>query len=123
VFKRIALVNAHGGNSGLIQAVVREWLSLKPGVLVSVIDYWREAGIPLGHADKVEERVAKHLGILDEGFTVHCESVADAGSIKVVQGPDREVGLEARSVEDDHGEPGDAAVRAVYQALRRLATL
>ncbi len=54
--KRLVVVNAHGGNSGLVQAIGRQ-----EGFYV--VDFWRACGIKVGHCDGVEVAVAKRLGI------------------------------------------------------------
>ncbi len=57
---RIAFVNGHGGNSGLLEAGARE-AARRAGVAVAVIDYWRVAGLRLGHCDGVEEALLREL--------------------------------------------------------------
>ncbi len=54
----LVVVNAHGGNSGLLQALAREH-----GFYV--IDIYKACGIKVGHAGKVECFVAKALGVID----------------------------------------------------------
>jgi len=54
--KELVVVNAHGGNSGLVQAIARQ-----EGFYV--VDFWRACGIKVGHCDGVEVGVAKELGI------------------------------------------------------------
>ena len=54
--KELVVVNAHGGNSGLVQALGRQ-----EGFYV--VDFWKACGIKVGHCDEVEVKVAKALGI------------------------------------------------------------
>ena len=54
--KKLVVVNAHGGNSGLIQAIARQYDFF-------VIDFWKACNIRVGHCDGVERTVAKELGI------------------------------------------------------------
>lgn len=119
-FKRIALINAHGGNSGLLDAVVREWLShRREGIRVVLIDYWKEAGIALGHADNVEESIAKHLGIVSAEFSIRCEKSTSPDDIRREPGPEKEAGM---SIQAEHpNDIGERIVEAVYKALKNLA--
>ncbi len=54
--KALVVVNAHGGNSGLVQAIGRQY-----GFFV--VDFWKACKIKVGHCDAVERAVAKELGI------------------------------------------------------------
>jgi len=54
--KELVVVNAHGGNSGLVQAVGRQ-----EGFYV--VDFWKACGIKVGHCDGAEVSVAKALGM------------------------------------------------------------
>ncbi|MCE4600280.1 MAG: creatininase family protein [Desulfurococcales archaeon] len=70
---KLAIVNAHGGNSGLLEAVSRE-LSKKYGVLLGVFDYWRVSGLKLGHCDDIERDLLSSLLYLDPDCS--CEHTA-----------------------------------------------
>ncbi len=54
--KVLVVVNAHGGNSGLVQAIARQY-----GFIA--IDFWKACRIRVGHCDGVEATVARELGI------------------------------------------------------------
>ena len=54
--KLLVVVNAHGGNSGLVQAIARQ-----EGFYA--VDFWRSCKIKVGHCDGVEVSVARELGI------------------------------------------------------------
>lgn len=57
---KIAILNGHGGNSGTLEAAARV-AARKYNVTVGVIDYWRAAGLRIGHCDKIEEELAGTL--------------------------------------------------------------
>ena len=65
---KLAIINGHGGNSGILEAAARE-ASAEAGVTIAVMDYWRLAGVRLGHCDKQEEELLR--GLL--GLTGKCE--------------------------------------------------
>ncbi|UXD22675.1 hypothetical protein IPA_07230 [Ignicoccus pacificus DSM 13166] len=54
----LVVVNAHGGNSGLLQAIARQ-----EGFYV--IDFYGSCGIKVGHSALTECLVAKVLGVID----------------------------------------------------------
>jgi len=58
--KKIVILNGHGGNSGILEAAARV-ISRKYNVVIGVIDYWRVAGLKLGHCDETEEMLMKDL--------------------------------------------------------------
>ncbi|MCE4612876.1 MAG: creatininase family protein [Desulfurococcales archaeon] len=119
-FRRIALVNAHGGNSGLLDAVVREWLSQRSNnIRITIIDYWKRAGILLGHADKIEEAIAKYLGVINAGFSIECEETTSLENIRQKPGPKEEAGI-LGSAPETANNIGELVVEAVYKALRGL---
>ena len=72
---KLAIVNGHGGNSGILEAAARE-AHAETGVTIAVIDYWRLAGVKLGHCDKQEEELLR--GLL--GLTSKCECPLKASS-------------------------------------------
>jgi len=119
-FRKIAIINAHGGNSGLLQAVTREWLSKRPGLIVSVVDYWREAGINLGHADKIEETIAKYLGVLDPNFSIDCDNIGSMDLLRITSGPERETGIQGYISGDFDPK---RLIESIYQYLKKLATV
>ena len=88
-FRRVALLNGHGGNSGLLEATAREWASHRPRALVVVVDYWRAAGLGLGHCCEAEERLLSEA----LGRRVRCgcsgsvSSVRGARAIRIRENP------------------------------------
>ena len=71
-FRRLVVLNAHGGNSGLIEAAAQEVVQELGGVIVAKIDYWRIAGVDIGHASEVEASIARELGIELESRPGEC---------------------------------------------------
>ncbi len=58
----IVFLNGHGGNSTPLEAAVREWASTRnPDYPVLVVDYWKVAGLRLGHCDPVEEGLLSQI--------------------------------------------------------------
>lgn len=64
-FERVVILNAHGGNTPIAMAAASEASHRLGAPLVAVIDYWRAAGIELGHACDIEEALARDLGIIE----------------------------------------------------------
>lgn len=60
--RRFVVVNGHGGNAGLLDAIARE-AGRRLGVEVLVVHYWVLAGVEVGHASRVEAEIARGLGI------------------------------------------------------------
>ncbi|MCS7107157.1 MAG: creatininase family protein [Acidilobaceae archaeon] len=110
-FKRIALLNAHGGNAGLLEAIARE-LS-REGAVIGVINYWQALGISLDHAGPGEAEVAKTLG-LEVSFG-RCEEEVSYTRPSIVAGRVRRTaGMRGRAQ-----EVGNMAER-VAEAIERL---
>jgi creatinine amidohydrolase len=61
--KRIALINAHGGNVGVAEAVLRNIASKHEGLVLALINYWELLNAKLDHAGPFEESVARALGL------------------------------------------------------------
>ncbi|MEM1873536.1 MAG: creatininase family protein, partial [Acidilobaceae archaeon] len=61
-FRRVAVINGHSSNSGLVKAALYE-ASAELGIKAVAIDYWRLSGIKLDHGGRVERAVARALGI------------------------------------------------------------
>lgn len=111
-FRRIALLNGHGGNAGLLEAAARE---LSEGVAIMVLNYWEAAGIRLDHAGPAEIAVARSLGI-DTNWE-DCEGVVlHAGKPRIVMG---RVKGPAKMVLEGSG-PQVSVEEAVAEALARL---
>lgn len=66
--RRAAIVNGHGGNSGVLEAAART-AARRYNLVIGVVDYWRPAGASLGHCDDLEVQLARDL----LGLTVECE--------------------------------------------------
>lgn len=62
--RKFALLNGHGGNSGVLEAAARV-ASRRNSVVVGVVDYWRLAGLRIGHCDEIEEALMKELLSID----------------------------------------------------------
>ncbi len=84
-FSRILLLNGHGGNSGLLYSATVEWVSRHRGSIVAIADYWRLAGVDIGHASRVEERLLSDAGV--EAYMGDCESIAIGGPGRIVNPP------------------------------------
>ena len=91
---KLAIVNAHGGNSGLLEAVSRE-LSLKHGVLLGVFDYWRVSGLKLGHCDDIERDLLSNLLYLDPDCS--CEHMASIPPYRLTGQLQPDTGIEGSS--------------------------
>ncbi|MFN4045710.1 MAG: creatininase family protein [Acidilobaceae archaeon] len=60
-FKRIAFLNGHGGNSSILEAVIRE--AAGEGYILALLNYWELSNVKLDHAGPIEKSVAEQLGI------------------------------------------------------------
>ncbi|MCE4620596.1 MAG: creatininase family protein [Desulfurococcales archaeon] len=111
---KLAIINGHGGNSGILEAAARE-ASARTGVTIAVIDYWRLAGVRLGHCDKQEEELLR--GLL--GLTSRCECPLKAHSkpYRITASNPPGTGLESQSWKSV-GE----IVRAVADAIVDFAS-
>ncbi len=76
-FKRIILLNGHGGNSGLLDAIAREFSAYLPNITLLVIDYWRPAGLRLGHCDELESSFLREA--LGKEIDCNCTKEIDLG--------------------------------------------
>lgn len=78
--ERIVFLNAHGGNSPALRAVLAEAsLLAQDEKLVALIDYWKVASLDLGHGSKLEASIAKGLGIHIEYDGKDCDKAEIAG--------------------------------------------
>jgi creatinine amidohydrolase len=64
-FRVVVILNGHGGNTPVARAAAAE-AAYRHGVRVVPLDYWRPAGLRLGHACDVEESIAAQLGVIGE---------------------------------------------------------
>ncbi|MEB3789392.1 MAG: creatininase family protein [Desulfurococcales archaeon] len=95
-FKKIVLLNGHGGNSGLLDAIAREFSAYLHNITLLVIDYWRPAGLRLGHCDELEsfflrEALGKDIDCgctkridLGKGYTRFTAAGTDPCGVKLV---------------------------------------
>ncbi len=82
--RRIALVNGHGGNSTILEAAARGWASRRREAVVVVADYWRPAGLRLGHCSSAEEALLREAGVAAEcSCWRRAESVESVRAIRV----------------------------------------
>ncbi len=119
-FRGILLVNGHGGNTGLLYSVAREAAS-SLGIVVGVAEYWRLLGVGLGHASRVEEYIARRLGLgVELGGCREDPGVLDPVIVK--PGPGTPVAVGSRGqVEGDPVEAVARLIASVYSEARRLA--
>ncbi|MEN2999948.1 MAG: creatininase family protein [Acidilobaceae archaeon] len=117
-FRRIALLNAHGGNAGLLEAIARE-LS-RDGLAIGVINYWQALGISLDHAGPAETEVARALG-LEAGFG-RCEEEVGHERPTIVAGKARRTaGMSGRAQEvSETAERVALALERLYEARGTL---
>ncbi len=114
-FRRIAILNGHGGNAGMLESIAREWV-LGKDAIVAVINYWRLIGADLGHASKSEELVARLLGInIDFGECIESREALDPVMIR--NPPIEPVKLESRQVPISREE----LIGGIVDILTRLA--
>ncbi|MFZ8793381.1 MAG: creatininase family protein [Acidilobaceae archaeon] len=119
-FRRIALINAHGGNVGVAEAVLRSIASRHEGVVLALINYWELLNAKLDHAGPFEEAVVRALGFnIDLG---ECASVGYEGKPRILLRTPREpskitMGVTGVSLDLE------ALVEALAGALRRVATV
>lgn len=110
-FKRVVLLNGHGGNAGLLEAAARE---LAERAAIMTLNYWEAAGSRLDHAGPIEIAVARALGIETGGEDCE-EMVIYSGRPRIAYGRARRP---AKMLVEGEA-PGDVA-EAVASALERL---
>lgn len=117
--KRIAVVNAHGGNKPLLESLLREHVSGLPvsGVVVGIANYWELAGTMLGHSDELERSLALYLGINVEGLD-ECQGSIDyaAGGQIISKGEPRA----ARYLPPDQKVDPERVVVELARFLRKV---
>lgn len=62
-FRRVVFLNGHGGNSSVVEAVMRGVASRFEGLVLALVNYWELLDIKLDHAGPVEESIASSLGV------------------------------------------------------------
>lgn len=111
--ERVVYINGHGGNSPALRAILAETTLLaKAGRLVALIDYWRVAGLDIGHASRVEAEIARSLGIEVNEGDAGCQQAALAGGGVHIYTPSGQ-GLEALDAKLDKVD--------VSQLINRMA--
>ncbi|MEB3765771.1 MAG: creatininase family protein [Desulfurococcales archaeon] len=76
-FKRIILLNGHGGNSGLLDAIAREFSAYLHNITLLVIDYWKPAELKLGHCDGLESFFLRET--IGKDIDCNCTKKIDLG--------------------------------------------
>ncbi len=115
-FRKIAVVNGHGGNSLVLEAIIREWLAKTDNVAIALIDYWKTVEVEIGHASMSEQEVAEHLGIEAE-FTECQKEAIITKKYKILTKPPKAT-IGAR-IEIQRGELV-GVIEGVYKALVEL---
>jgi creatinine amidohydrolase/Fe(II)-dependent formamide hydrolase-like protein len=74
-FKKIVILNAHGGNSNIISAVLSEIVSeiQENEITLAQVDYWKVAGFKLGHGDLIERSILKQLLNIEIDNEIKCD--------------------------------------------------
>ncbi|MDM7275824.1 MAG: creatininase family protein [Thermoprotei archaeon] len=113
-FKRIAFLNGHGGNSSILEAVLRE--AAGEGYALALVNYWEPLNIKLDHAGPTEKSVAEQLGIkVDMG---ECEEKASYKSRpRIVSG---KVGEPLTIIINQHAPTREHIVEENAKALEEL---
>ncbi len=84
-FKRIAFINGHGGNSSIIEAILRE--SAGESYTLALINYWEQLNIKLDHAGPTEKEIAEQLGVKAE--MGECEETQYRNKPRIITGKTR----------------------------------
>jgi creatinine amidohydrolase len=87
---KIVFLNGHGGNSYILESVLREWVKSNFNTIVLIINYWKVININIGHAGHAEYKIANALNInLEES---NCNGKIDLynGSAKIIINGPRE---------------------------------
>ncbi|MEB2793389.1 MAG: creatininase family protein [Caldisphaeraceae archaeon] len=85
--RRVLIINSHGGNSGLLEAIVREWINNYDKAIVILLDYWKVLNMEIGHAGKTEESLSKLIGISSIGNCKGIVKISKVRSKVIVKGP------------------------------------
>ncbi|MGC8572650.1 MAG: creatininase family protein [Caldisphaera sp.] len=89
--KKIVFLNGHGGNSYILESVLREWISNNSETIILLINYWKVLNINIGHAGNVEKSIAKALNINIEESECNGKIDLYNGNAKIiVSGPKEE---------------------------------
>jgi creatinine amidohydrolase len=117
--KRVVLLNAHGGNAGVAEAILRGLASKHEGLVLALVNYWELLNVRLDHGGPVEEAVARALGLeVDFG---NCVDVGYESRPRVILGSPREP---SRVVLEGTVPPlgPEALIGALAEALRKIAS-
>ncbi|MGC8567398.1 MAG: creatininase family protein [Caldisphaera sp.] len=87
--KKIVIINGHGGNSGILEAILRELVNnFERNTILLLVNYWKILKLNIGHSGNTEEKIAKLFGI--DNIT-NCKGVVelnDSGIKIIVKGPE-----------------------------------
>lgn len=120
--ERVIFLNAHGGNSSALRAALAEASALEAGQgrLAALIDYWKVAGLKLGHASRLEASIAEGLGVEVGSSGNECNEAKMAGGGVYIYTTIRR-GMESlaqASTEVDIGEVVEKVARAIIKIVR-----
>jgi creatinine amidohydrolase len=129
-FRRILVSNGHGGNTGVLSAVLIEAGNAHPEAAFSLFHWWRhpsvaaiaeEAGYPQFHANWSESFAASRVGPLPEGSKppVDLPAAANARTTRQILG-DGSLGGPYQAPQELSDRLFAAAVDAMVAELRRL---
>ena len=117
-FRNLAVINGHGGNTTPLEAIARE-ISAKLGLDIILVDYWRTAGIKLGHCDTIEEGLLSE--ILGKNIACRCEEyyepVTRARLLRVPQKPEKLLGLKGGQMRPKLKCVAESIADAILEAL------
>ncbi len=107
--RKIAIINGHGGNSGLLEATARE-ASLLSKVVIGLFDYWRIAGVKIGHCYRQEEELMRNL--LGLSYSCNCRKEIEIKPYKVAMANPPGIGVKGESI-----KPINEIIRSLAEAL------
>lgn len=117
-FKKLTVINGHGGNTTPLEAISRE-ISAKLGLDVIIVDYWRSAGIKMGHCDTIEEALLSE--ILGKNVMCGCdeyhEPITRARLLRVPQSPEKLLGLKGDQMRPTLKSVAESIADAILEAL------
>lgn len=131
-FRRVLVSNGHGGNSGLLLALLGELANAHPEARLAFFEWWRHekvaaaaqaAGLPQHHANWSEALPVNVVGPLPEGVKEPPTFPRTASAVQVREAlGDGSFGGPYRAPESAINALFDAAVAAMVEALRALRT-
>ncbi len=117
-FRRVVLINAHGGNVSLIEATLRSIASKREDLILALVNYWELLDLKLDHAGPLEEHIAKSLGLSIE--LGECSQVGYESKPRIItktpQQPSRII------FEDNVIVDLEKLIEALAEALERIAS-